>query len=237
MLSKLIKKITPPSLQFKLVSLKHTFTKFRQTYYSQNGEDIILKSMFPKEYRGFYVDVGAHHPYRISNTYLLHLQGWSGINIDANPDTINLFNQARPGDINIQLGVAKLETELTYHMFKDPAVNTFSDTEAERWKKKTWNDYLGTTNVPVSRLGKILKDNLSNGRAIDLLSIDVEGLDLEVLQSNDWNAYKPKVVIVESHTFSIENKDKNELYSFLKEKGYELKHVVKFSLIFTLKSE
>jgi hypothetical protein len=87
------------------VSLKHTFTKFKQTHYSQNGEDIILQSLFPREHTGFYVDVGAHHPYRISNTYLLHQQGWSGINIDPNPETIAFFNRARPKDININIGV------------------------------------------------------------------------------------------------------------------------------------
>ena len=105
MLKRVIKKIIPPRLQFRLVSLKHTFTKFRQIHYSQNGEDIILKSLFPADYKGFYIDVGAHHPYRISNTYLLHQQGWSGINIDPNPETIAFFNRARPNDININIGV------------------------------------------------------------------------------------------------------------------------------------
>jgi FkbM family methyltransferase len=232
-LKKYLKKVIPSRLHFKAVSLKHKFTKFKNTYYSQNGEDIILSSLFPKNYRGFYVDVGAHHPYRISNTYLLHKLGWKGINIDANPETIQLFEKARPHDINLNVGVGRIDTMSTYYTFSDPAVNTFSQTDAEHWKKKTFLEFLGTTTVQIRPLDKILEEYLPReSQSIDILSVDVEGLDLEVLQSNNWEKYSPRVIVAEDHDFNLEQMSKNPIYNLLREKGYLLSDKVKFSLIF-----
>lgn len=233
MIKRLFKKLIPAHRHFKLVSLKHTLTKFKQIHYSQNGEDIIVSSYFPKNYSGFYVDVGAHHPYRISNTYLLYKNGWSGMNIDANPDAINLFIKARPKDKNLLLGVGKSEGQLTYHRFKDPAVNTFSEEHANKWKSKEWNTYLGTDNVQVMPLSKVLEKHLSKNKKIDVLSIDVEGWDLEVLESNDWEQYRPQIVIVEDHTFNFKQKEESRIYSFMKSKDYTLTDKAKFSLIFS----
>ncbi len=234
MISKFIKKLIPKQFHFRLLSYGQPFSKFRQIHYAQNCEDIMVQSLFPKTHKGFYVDVGAHHPYRISNTYLLHKQGWRGINIDANPDTINLFKKARPTDINLLLGVSGKAETLTYHTFQDPACNTFSDTEAERWKQKTWNKYLGATEVATQTLKDIFITNLPVGQTIDLLNVDVEGLDLEVLQSNNWLQFRPKVIIVEAHGFDVENMESSPIYLYLKQQGYYLRFVLKFSLIFSL---
>lgn len=227
-----IKKLISPRLQFRFVSLKHTFTKFKQNHYSQNGEDILLNSLFPENYKGFYIDVGAHHPYRISNTYLLFKRGWRGINIDANPESIKLFERARPKDKNIMAGVSEKEETLSYHMFSDPAVNTFSDKEADKWKNKNWIEYLGEKKIQALPLKTIFKENINRDQKIDVLSIDVEGFDLKVLESNDWNKFSPKVVIVEAHDFILENMHEHPLYLYLNKKEYKLVYVLKFSLIF-----
>jgi hypothetical protein len=68
--------------------------------YSTFGEDLILQK-FLKKKKGFYVDIGCYHPYEGNNTYLLYKKGWSGINIDIQKINIDLFNVARPDDINI----------------------------------------------------------------------------------------------------------------------------------------
>lgn len=230
-------RLVNPRLRFRLVNFLHRFDRFRQSHYSQNGEDILLVSMFPKGYEGFYVDVGAHHPYRLSNTYLLFKQGWHGVNIDANPDTIEMFAKARPKDTNLNLGVGTEAGLLPFHRFADPAVNTFSNTEAERWKQKTWNTYLGTTKVSVEPLQSILKRYLLSGTAIDVLNVDVEGLDLNALQSNDWQQFRPKVVVVEDHKFTLERPNDSEIYRFLSKENYQLVHKVKFSLLFEDKQQ
>ena len=65
-----------------------TLWPFGSLCYSQEGEDMILGKIFSGQKHGFYVDVGAHHPLRFSNTYLFYLKGWRGINIDAMPGSM-----------------------------------------------------------------------------------------------------------------------------------------------------
>jgi len=93
--------------------------------FSQEGEDIILSRLFNDKKNGFYVDVGAHHPFRFSNTYKFYEKGWSGINIEPNPEDFHLFSKYRNRDININAGVGSNDGTLTYFMFNEPALNTF----------------------------------------------------------------------------------------------------------------
>ena len=79
--------------------------------YSQEGEDRILLMPFENCKDGFYV---AHHPTRYSNTYLFYRMGWSGINIDAAPGSMNLFKKKRPRDINLEVAISDREEELTF---------------------------------------------------------------------------------------------------------------------------
>ena len=72
--------------------------------YSQNGEDIYILKYFNNKKKGFYVDIGAYHPKRFSNTYLLNKNNWSGVNIEANPNLIKKFLKDRPNDINLNIG-------------------------------------------------------------------------------------------------------------------------------------
>ena len=99
--------------------------KFARKYYSQEGEDCILRVLFQGKETGYYVDVGAHHPYRYSNTAVFYKRGWSGLNIDATPGSMDLFNEHRPRDVNIEAAVSDENQRLTYHIFDEPALNTF----------------------------------------------------------------------------------------------------------------
>lgn len=99
--------LLPKALYDSLMSFKNLYiTRFATKCYSQEGEDLLLSRILGDKKDGFYVDVGAHHPFRFSNTYLLYKQGWRGINIDAMPGSMKLFNRFRPRDINIECGVA-----------------------------------------------------------------------------------------------------------------------------------
>ncbi len=155
-----------------------------------------LLELFGEKTDGFYVDVGAHHPKRYSNTHLLHVKGWKGVNIDPDVNAIALFNRARPGDTNINTGVAKKAGFMEYFSFSDPAVNSFVEKEAQRWMKKKWITFLGMKSVPVQPLARIFEDSVGD-TCINLLSVDTEGMGLEVLESNDWNRWKPSVIVVE----------------------------------------
>ncbi|MCP2732462.1 FkbM family methyltransferase, partial [Symplocastrum sp. BBK-W-15] len=93
--------------------------------YSQEGEDMIISRFFEGKKQGFYVDVGAHHPQRFSNTYRFYLQGWRGINIDAMPGSMEIFNKIRANDINLEISISDCNQILTYYEFNEPALNGF----------------------------------------------------------------------------------------------------------------
>ena len=98
---------------------------FFKPSWGQEGEDLILLRLFPQD-SGFYIDIGAHHPKRFSNTYLFYRKGWTGINIDAKPRSMKLFQKVRPRDINLEIPIAQEHKKLTYFEFEEPALNTFS---------------------------------------------------------------------------------------------------------------
>ena len=190
--------------------------------YSQEGEDLVLRRLVEKCRTGFYVDIGAHHPSRFSNTRHFYEEGWRGINIEPSPAAITLFGQLRPRDINVMLGVAETPGELTYYLFNDPALNTFDQALMRDREAQTPYRVVGTTTVAVDRLEKILGGKLPEGQVIDFMSIDVEGFDLQVLRSNDWGRYRPEFVLVEALDFKLERESQHPVHIFMSGIGYEL---------------
>ena len=196
---------------------------FQLEAYAQEGEDILLKRIVGNEKLfagGFYVDVGALHPSRFSNTYLFYKLGWRGINIDATPGSMALFDELRPEDINIEHAVSDVEQELTYYLFNEPALNTF-DTDLVREREQIAPyEVIDRKTIRTTSLKTILDQHLPEDMEIDYLTIDVEGFDFPVLKSNDWEHYRPKIVMVEILKQSIESFYTSEVYQFMKDQGY-----------------
>lgn len=190
--------------------------------YSQDGEDMILRRLFERQERGFYVDVGAHHPFRFSTTCYFHRRGWRGLNIDPNPEAIAAFARARPADTNVCVGVSDMTGDLSFHFFNEPALNTFdADLAAERAQLPGYR-LLETRTVPVRRLNDLLATYLPPGQGIDFLSIDVEGMDLPVLRSNDWNRFRPHFLLVEAHERTVLAIENDPINVFALAAGYRL---------------
>lgn len=235
MIKNFILELVPPQYRFIAVDIKNSlWGGFKEIYYSQNGEDIIINKIFSSQKEGFYVDVGAHHPKRYSNTYLLYKKGWRGINIDPNPLTIKLFKKSRKNDINLQCGISGEKKELSYYNFSDPAMNSFSEAVAKELCKKKWIKLLDVNKIDTYTLGDVLERYLPVDAKVDLLNIDTEGLDIEVLKSNNWNKFKPSVIVVEDHSYSPNNPSKSEIYNFLSN-DYNLHSFLSFSLVFIKK--
>ena len=188
--------------------------------YSQEGEDLILRRIFGKKPVGFYVDVGAHHPKRFSNTYIFYQQGWCGINIDALPGTKELFDKQRPRDINLEIPISEKTEELTYYEFDDPALNGFSEELSNMRNESTPYKILATRKMTARPLADILDEYLPDNQVIDFMTIDVEGWDLKVLKSNDWSKHKPKMVLVEIKDTDLGDVGSIPVVDFLKEHGY-----------------
>ena len=124
MFKKIIKSIIPKKLLKKYREIRGLyFNGFVIKSYSQEGEDLILKRIFGEKKNGFYVDVGAFHPFWISNTNIFYKNGWNGVNIDAMPSSMALFDKFRPRDINLECPISDENKILTYCGFNDPALN------------------------------------------------------------------------------------------------------------------
>ena len=134
--------------------------RYNNNSFSQEGEDLILRRLFSDKTIGFYVDVGAHHPFRFSNTFKFYEKGWRGINIEPNPEDFNLFSKHRKRDININAGVASNDGELPYFMFNELALNTFCEEEAS--KKNQLDNYsiVKKIEIPVYKLENLLQKYL-----------------------------------------------------------------------------
>lgn len=222
---KSLKKIIP--LPIKNI-LKRTlyfgqWDPWQQISWSQEGEDQILRRIFEHQSSGFYVDIGAHHPKRFSNTYLFYRKGWTGINVDAMPGSMKAFKKMRPRDINLEFAVGSKEIELDYYVFNETALNGFSS-ELSHKRQSDESNYkvVEVMKIKMKPLSKILEEYLPSGQVIDFLSIDVEGLDLDVLVSNDWQRYRPKLVLVEVLGSSLRELIDSEIGKFMESLNYSV---------------
>lgn len=208
------------------------FDGFSIKSYSQEGEDMILRRIFDGKSNGFYVDVGAHHPKRFSNTYYFYKAGWRGINIDAMPGSMVSFNKTRPRDINLDIPVMRQNNKLTYYQFNEPALNGFCKDLSDT--RDGLNNYkiIGTIDIEGNQLSEILDKHMPINTEIDFLSVDVEGLDLDVLESNDWSRYRPKVVLVEILESSLFTIQHNPIYMFINNNRYKIYAKTENTVIF-----
>lgn len=197
---------------------------FKKYYYSQDGEDSVLFSFYEDrlEYKGFYVDIGALHPLRFSNTHLFYERGWRGINIDAMPGSMKEFNEIRKEDINIEAGISESGSELIFYSFKDPALNSFNKKISETRIANGW-ELIEKINIKTFSINDILNKYLPENQKIDFINIDAEGLDFEIIKSLDWKKYKPDFLLAEN--LELKNEDivqfgGDEMYRYLKELGY-----------------
>jgi FkbM family methyltransferase len=176
--------------------VSHPDQAFGDKTYAQFGEDLILLNIFSKLgiSKGKYFDVGAHHPFNISNTALLYERGWRGVCIEANPNHIAPFVYHRPEDVILNMGVGTTNSIMDFYMIDDySGRNTFNKEVAEKFVSEYPQFHIRKT-IPINVV-KI--DELFEKFGVpDLLTIDIEGLDYDVLDNMQG---RPKVICVENH--------------------------------------
>lgn len=167
---------------------------------------------------GFYVDVGAYDPVLFSNTYFFYVHGWRGINIEARPGSRALFDKVRPRDINLELGISSHAGEMTYYFVgENSTMNSFSREFLERIDML--KEVKQEITVPVMPLAEVLGQNLPANQEIDFMNVDVEGHDLEVLESNDWERFRPRFVVVEDTAI---DPNQSPIVAMMRTRGYEV---------------
>jgi len=189
-----------------------------RSQYSRWGEDSFLVDYFKNTSNGRYIDIGSFHPFRGSNTYLLYKKGWSGINIDINKISIDLFKLARPNDINLNLAISDTNKKIKIYQTKDLGkMNTIN--------LKFASFFLKNYHVKESRsynLNDILcKYNTNKNNRFELIDIDVEGSEYQILKSLNFKKYSFKLILVETHIFNLDFKQESDkIHILLKSKNY-----------------
>jgi len=222
-----------------LLNLIHKKIISKKKFYSFSGVDIPINNIFRNKNNGLYLDVGCQHPINNNNTFLLYNKGWNGVNIDLDQDNIDLFNISRPNDENICAAVSSSSKEANLYFYhKKSPINTiedkvlkFHEAKIEKIKK-----------IKTTTLNKVLSSSKFKNKKFDLMSVDVEGHELDVFLGFDFEEYSPNIIIVEflDLTLSkIEIKNQNinnifnsELYKFLISKNYTLVNFIYADLIF-----
>jgi FkbM family methyltransferase len=200
--------------------------------YSQEGEDIILSRYLDNVDKGFYIDIGSHHPKRLSNTYYFYKRGWNGINIDPMPGSMKAFNRYRKRDINLEIGISNTSEELNYYIFNEKALNTFSEKNAKIWSEKPPYKIKNIIKSKTAQLKDIIEQYKKTNQKIHFMSIDVEGYENQVIDSNDWERYRPLFVLLEDHLAVNANFNNIQIVKKMDSLGYELVSKLYYTLIF-----
>jgi len=202
--------------------------------WSQHGEDPVLCDLLKDHLKdGYYVDVGANHPLRRSNTYRLYCQGMRGITVEPNLELHMLQRQIRPDDTHLGAGVAAEAGLLVFYEFNYHVFSTYSREDCDNILADESNigaELLATNPMPVFPLSQILDDcRPADRETFALLSVDTEGLDLQVLESNDWKKYPPLYVIAEAN----DAESGEEITAYLETKGYKPINTFEVNTLYT----
>lgn len=206
--------------------LRNVFTRNYQKSYAQSGEDLILVYLF--RWLGItkptYLDIGAHHPTWLSNTYLLYKAGGTGVCVEPDPDCCVVIRKHRKRDICLNIGVgAGRAKSLKLYVMTARTLNTFSQEEAERCQNtKNYGDQRieRVVDVPVRSINELIREHFLDG--VNLVSLDVEGLDFDILREFDFAACQPEVFCVETLRFQADGslKKNDDLVRFMQKQGY-----------------
>lgn len=194
--------------------------------YSQFGEDIIVENFFKtffKKNNPTYFDIGTNDPVIGNNTYLLYTNQSFGVCVEPDPVLFEKIKSRRPLSVNINAGIGIDDaTEGSLYIFPSPYTgwNTFSKAEAEIKVKQSGIQYKSIVQVPFISINQLIKEHFKSSP--DFISIDVEGLDFEILKTIDFSLYRPTMFCIETTFFDVNHKgEKNTVISdFMIRNGY-----------------
>lgn len=206
----------------KLRQLRRNHSENFKVSYSQCGEDLILQQLFMVLGIGkvSYLDIGAHHPTYLSNTYLFYKNGGHGVCVEPDPSLFEEFNKKRPHDVNLNCGVGISPGEADFFVMSSRTLNTFSRAEAERYQSYGKQRIVKTIRLALKPVNEIIEKNFE--RCPNLVSLDVEGMDYLILQNFDFTKYRPEVFCLETLSYTEDKSERKltEIIDLMHENGY-----------------
>ena len=197
--------------------------RWRKASYSQCGEDLIADFVLGSlgVTAPIYLDIGANHPVYLSNTYKFYEKGGWGVCVEPDPGLCAEIRKQRPRDVCLNVGVGVDGREAAdFYVFATKTLSTFVKEEAERYQSHGNEKIQEVRRVPLVPVNEILHDRFR--QAPSFVSLDAEGIDLEILRAFDFVQFRPQVFCVETLTYT-ENKSerkRTEIIDLMNAQGY-----------------
>lgn len=195
--------------------------------YSQAGEDRIVSFILSygerKNKKLSYLDIGCNHYKRLNNTYGLYKKGYRGVLVEANPTMINDIVINRPGDIVLNVGISRSSGEKqTFYIVNGDGLSSFDKESIDNAKKETpWLEIVDKVEVPLMDINSVIKEYCN--MVPDVVSIDVEGAEMDILETFDFEKYRPYIFIVETISYAANiqlDRKRTDILQYMSEKEY-----------------
>jgi hypothetical protein len=177
----------------------------RQGSYSQHGEDTFVANFFAGRKKGFYLDIGASHPFKLSNTYLLYRSGWSGATVEPIPRLGKLHRIWRRRDSLFPIGVGFKHDVLEFFEMTPSVLSTLDRSVADQYVAEGKAALYKKYEIEVLPINEII-DRVSALGQVDFMSIDVEGLDADMLAEIDYSRFRPALICSEANSSEAQRK-------------------------------
>ncbi|MCE3259892.1 MAG: SAM-dependent methyltransferase [Bacteroidetes bacterium] len=205
---------------------KETKEKFQKVSYAQSGEDLIIDFVFSlmRIEKPTYLDIGAHHPHYLSNTAFFYEKGCYGVSVEPDPELFKVIKKERPEEVALNVGVSDQDGgEADFYIINVPTLNTFSKVEADRYASYEGKHIKEVVKIPLMNINTIVEQKF-NGKAPNFVSIDVEGMDMVIVKSFDFEKYRPEVFCIETITYTENNTEEklNDIIEYVLARGYFL---------------
>lgn len=208
-----------------MINIFRKKAKSAKKSYSQCGEDVIVDFLREalKINTFSYLDIGANDPITINNTYLFYRKGFKGVCIEPDPILYDRLRRLRKGDICLNAGVGvKEEKEADFYMMTANTLNTFSKAEAERYQSYGNCKIEKILKVPLVSINDVIERYLKPYPTF--VSLDIEGLDFEIIKTFDFSKLRPEIFCIETLTYTTDNSEIKIkiLIDYMTDNGYML---------------
>lgn len=205
--------------------LLRRFTKPREwkKSYSQCGEDLVIDFLLWAlgVHLPSYLDIGANHPRYLSNTYYFYRKGARGVLVEPNPQLADLIRRVRPRDVcaNVAVGAAS-KPPLDFYILNPAGLSTFDGDDARKHEADKVAKIERVIPTPVVAINDLIAQHCP--KAPDFLSLDVEGMDIEILTAIDFAKWRPKVLCLETLTFESNGRGQKiqPILDLMRERNY-----------------
>jgi len=199
-------------------------------YYSE-GVGEYTKTLFPKDFKGVCIDVGAFDPFWASNSWIAEKNGWDVYLVEANPNCIPRLRANRKNVYEYACAEYNAD-DVPFHIYRSPLVGEAAGTGLIR-HGDAWSETLYGEAIPVKvRTLDWLLENEIKVDHIDYLTIDVEHNEVNVLKGLNFNKWLPKVMVIES----LNDPERLAQFEVIKPFDYRYVRRMSFNDIYILES-